>query len=1026
MSLRIRSLLLQLAFVTLVHGAENKAPANGTEPKPPSAPPQNPGAKLTEKMNNIILPVLHFKEATIEEALKYLRTQSRELDKSPGPSNTKGVNIILRQEKNPEKTSITLDLKDVPLSEALRYVTELSQTVYRVEAQAVIVSGMHAYLSEMHTRTYKVPPDFLSIGIPERDAPADPFASIQPPEPSNGKIPRRSAKQILQEAVGNTFPEGASALFNPTTSQLTVTNNQPNLDLVETFVDSVFDHHPDSIVFVLTVIEGPGDLIRQVSTRASHTSNVAAELTSLLDQAKQSGSKIRVVADAFIEGTPGQRYTSFAGHMPMVALGLDAKSRTSTWNRNPLGLRFGIGSTKGADANNIETTLALNFRPIPPLPQPLLINEAKGGHGADLLLPESAGVDLNTTTVNVSGATKFIGVTRPASQANEKSEELWAFFLTSTLRRVGAWVPPPQHATPTQGSLPSGMVAAAFHSPPGMLESLMKQPRPSLRQWLEKDQDIAFPPGSLVEQRGDELHVINIPSRVEAIGALIVHAESVISKTVAITLHTIEAPATLLRDLSRQSIAAGADDTAMFTTLDTAAANGGARFINSLFFETKSGVRATHESVRACSFISNNAIKEKSSSEIIGSPWQFGLLFEIKPIISASGQTMDLNFGYELHSPTSETSSTPSRDSASDQSTAMSMFHIVKTGSNITMARRGTKLIALHLPAGRDAQDKLWATFLRCEVVPQFGKTLPTSVGQAPAGAELLITKNYRVPIDFLERAHEHFGRPPQQTADPFAAEPTQPSHSSEKSWGIFAFLGVTFPEGASTSYNPTYSKLVVRNTPRNLALIEAWLDEIKRAPSSITLTTHIFQAPGPLLRRLTAQAAGKSDHRAELNELLAAVKTGQAQSLGIACLETKSGTRSTLNQGTQHRTLTEAFLDKEGPPTITYENRNVGFNLELEPTIRADGATVELTLSPEYHTAPPLEHREHIIDTQGRRLEFPLTDYFTAKTTTSITIPSGSARLLSLYKPTGKPEFEKDDILQAIFITCDILRASE
>ena len=37
-----------------------------------------------------------------------------------------------------------------------------------------------------------------------------------------------------------------------------------------------------------------------------------------------------------------------------------------------------------------------------------------------------------------------------------------------------------------------------------------------------------------------------------------------------------------------------------------------------------------------------------------------------------------------------------------------------------------------------------------------------------------------------------------------------------------------------------------------------------------------------------------------------------------------------------------------------------------------------------------------------------------------------GTAKLLSLYKPTGKPEFEKEDILQAVFITCDLLRVIE
>ncbi len=40
--------------------------------------------------------------------------------------------------------------------------------------------------------------------------------------------------------------------------------------------------------------------------------------------------------------------------------------------------------------------------------------------------------------------------------------------------------------------------------------------------------------------------------------------------------------------------------------------------------------------------------------------------------------------------------------------------------------------------------------------------------------------------------------------------------------------------------------------------------------------------------------------------------------------------------------------------------------------------------------------------------------------------LPGGTTRLLSLYKPTGKPEFEKDDTLRAIFITCALLRAEK
>ncbi len=155
-------------------------------------------------------------------------------------------------------------------------------------------------------------------------------------------------------------------------------------------------------------------------------------------------------------------------------------------------------------------------------------------------------------------------------------------------------------------------------------------------------------------------------------------------------------------------------------------------------------------------------------------------------------------------------------------------------------------------------------------------------------------------------------------------------------------------------------------------------------------------------------------------------MKTGTVQHLDTARIETKSGTRATSEQAIESTAVTDLSMNDKNEPVFKQEMRRVGLTVELEPTIGADGVTVELSLAPEFHTAPPFEHREHITDTQGRRLEFPLTDYFTSKLTTGITLPDGTTRLLSLYKPTGKPEFEKDDILQAIFITCDILRSGE
>ena len=347
---RTCSLLLLLAFVTFIHGkepAKDKAPASDTAAAPPPVD-LDAKARLMQKMDEIIIPTVHFENTTLDLALEFLRKKSRELDKSSaqeGTKGTKGINLILRQPAPPDEIRITLDLKNVPFSEALRYVTELGQMVYRVDAQGVILSDRHAYESERHTRTFRVPPDFLSIeGSESTQAPADPFAtSAQAPSPPAGKIPRKSVQQIL-EASGIPFPENSSASFNPLTNLLKVTNTLPNLDLIEAYTESYCDGGPrKSLAFNLTIIEAPGDLIRKINAEASKTADASKQLTTLLDLAQKPGSSVRVAGHAFIETKSGSTVTTEAVSEPLLSNNIspDLSSRTSeTSDKQPTGLRL--------------------------------------------------------------------------------------------------------------------------------------------------------------------------------------------------------------------------------------------------------------------------------------------------------------------------------------------------------------------------------------------------------------------------------------------------------------------------------------------------------------------------------------------------------------------------------------------------------------------------------------------------------------------------------------------------------------
>lgn len=872
---------------------------------------------------------------------------------------------------------------------------------------------------EMHTRTFKIPPDFLSCEIPEQAsaatpaAPADPFAAPHTTPVENAPPPRKTPRQIL-EAQGISFPEGASASFDPVTSLLTITNTPANLDLTEAYVETLRTQTPANVAFTLTVIEGPGELIREADAMASRSANAAPALAMLLDHTKQTGSAVHVVGDAFLETKSGTRATTKAviEHSYASDFTLDAKSRSSTaLETRPIGLHLEIEPTVGADNFTMETSLSLTLNPAPPTQRQVILNDPLTGNAAEFPITDIRRAQFTTGLSLQSGSTKLIGITKPVGTPKESEDVLCAAFITAKLRRVET-LPAPQPKIPAPAVVPSGMTFAALHAPDGLFDGVLQYPKPqTLKAWLTQA-GITFPSGSLIEHRDDVLRCVNTPGNISLIAALVDHQFAVFAKTAAFTLHTLEAPAPFLRDLTRQTLAS-ADDSAMFAAVEAAVARGEARFINSAFVETKSGTHVRHEAICEHRYLSGFGTHPKGFPELSFETRSVGSVLEFEPTIREDGRTVDLTFSHELH----PTQPLPRRDHFRDPASQQPFdipvtdFNAHKITTGVSIAKGSTKLLSLNSPTGRDANGKLWATFLKCDLVPQVVKTRHVPRESAPepphdADPKAWTTRRYRVPPDFL------------------AISGTTPPKTAKM---ILESQGIAFPEKASAVFNPATAILTITNTNENLELAEAFLDTIVGDPPIVvSFTTHVLQGSGPLLRHLAAQAASKSNHRGELDELLAAVKAGTVQHLNTARIETKSGTRSTTEQVTEHIAIAEVTVNEKGEPVFGQEMHQVGLRVEVEPTVGADGATVEMNIAPEFHTAPPLEHREHVIDTQGRRLEFPLTDFHVSKVSTCITMPDGTARLLSLYKPTGKPEFEKEDILQAIFITCDILRTGE
>ena len=97
------------------------------------APPL-PGIELRGKLQDMIVPELNVREAAAADVIEFLRAESKKLTQGIGE-----VNFVWQVPAGQQLPKVTLNLKNVPMLDAIRYVTELAKLRYRVDEHAVVV-----------------------------------------------------------------------------------------------------------------------------------------------------------------------------------------------------------------------------------------------------------------------------------------------------------------------------------------------------------------------------------------------------------------------------------------------------------------------------------------------------------------------------------------------------------------------------------------------------------------------------------------------------------------------------------------------------------------------------------------------------------------------------------------------------------------------------------------------------------------------------------------------------------------------
>jgi hypothetical protein len=133
--------------------------------------PRTDNLKITRKAEAIIIPRVEFREASVQEAIDFMRKKALEND-----PEKKGINIVLNEVNGPADRKLTITLSDIPLLEVLRFTAELAELDFQIRDTAIVLTtgGKSNAMEGAPARAGANPPMIPGLAMP--NAPGFPSA----------------------------------------------------------------------------------------------------------------------------------------------------------------------------------------------------------------------------------------------------------------------------------------------------------------------------------------------------------------------------------------------------------------------------------------------------------------------------------------------------------------------------------------------------------------------------------------------------------------------------------------------------------------------------------------------------------------------------------------------------------------------------------------------------------------------------------------------------------------------------------
>ncbi|MCB1088473.1 MAG: hypothetical protein KDM63_15655 [Verrucomicrobiae bacterium] len=176
---------------------------------------------------------------------------------------------------------------------------------------------------------------------------------------------------------------------------------------------------------------------------------------------------------------------------------------------------------------------------------------------------------------------------------------------------------------------------------------------------------------------------------------------------------------------------------------------------------------------------------------------------------------------------------------------------------------------------------------------------------------------------------------------------------------------------------------------------------------------------------KIQQSAAESADNTGEWEAVLRLVGSGEGRFVTSLTLPASNGQRAKCVDAEERIFVSDFdWENRETKDSITpvFDMREVGTIFEVDPVLSDDRRTVDLKLSFEHHSAPPTLAMTTVTLPGGSQPVEVATPVFHAKKiVTQLSMKFGETRLLGLWRPTGKPEFESRDVMHVAFLMADL-----